>query len=222
MQGRLKAVLLAAAAAVFAAGALAVAQPGGEGSPPVDPELGSAYGECVSTAAEAGAEDPAAECQDLRPGPPEDAGGRGDGESDAASRFDELCGDESKDDGSFGKCVAEHASSFGKCVAANAEAGTVNPAAACAELRPGNGPPEGVPNGPPEGVPSGPPEGTPSGPPEGVPSGPPEGTPSGPPEGVPSGPPEGTPSGPPEGTPSGPPEGVPSGPPEGRGGGRPG
>ena len=103
MQGRLKAGLLTAAAAVFAASALAVAQPGGEGTPPVDPELGSAYGECVSTAAQAGAENPAAECEDVRPGPPEDAGGGSDGESDAAGRFDELCGDESKDDGSFGK-----------------------------------------------------------------------------------------------------------------------
>nr|MDQ3572898.1 hypothetical protein [Actinomycetota bacterium] len=160
MSDRLRAVLFATVAAVLAAGAVAIAQTGG-GEPAVDPQAGSAYGECVSAASEAGAENPAAECDDLQPGPPARAGNGNDNDGAGDSRFDELCGEESKADGSFGECVAEHASSFGRCVAANAEAGVTNPAAACAELRPGGGPPDGTPSGPPEGTPTGPPEGTP-------------------------------------------------------------
>jgi hypothetical protein len=209
-----------AAALVLALGgtAIAIAQPG-EGGLPEDPgaiaEGASSFGQCVSDASGAGVENPAEACSELKPDPE----GQGNGDEGAGNDDDTFaaqCAGESKEDGSFGECVAEHASAFGQCVRANAEAGVVNPAAACADEFPGHGQPgNGTIGGPPEGTPSGPPEGTPSGPPEGTPSGPPEGTPSGPPEGTPSGPPEGTPSGPPEGTPSGPPEGTPGGGPNG-------
>ena len=184
---RSKQMIVAAIAAVLATGAIAVAQNGG--GPPGDPgapgEENSAFGKCVSEASEAGIEEPDAFCREQGITPPGEENGEGDpgdgGQGDAGGRFEELCGELSKEDGSFGECVAEHASAFGRCVEANAQAGVANPAAACEELRPDQGAQGNGPNGPPEGTPSGPPEGTPSGPPEGTPNGPPEGTPSGPP-----------------------------------------
>jgi hypothetical protein len=184
-----------AAALVLALGgtALAIAQPGG--GPPEDhgaiAEQASSFGQCVSESTGAGVENPAETCSALKPGPEAQGNGEaGVGKDD--DNFAAQCAGEEKEDGSFGECVAEHASAFGQCVHANAQAGGVNPAAACADEFPGHGQPgNGNVVGSPEGTPSGPPEGTPSGPPEGTPSGPPEGTPSGPPEGTPFGPPQG-------------------------------
>ena len=163
-----------AAALVLALGgtAIAIAQPG-NGGPPEDPgaiaEEASSFGQCVSEASEAGVENPAEACSELKPGP-EGQGNGGDGAGKRGDTFPAQCQGEDKEDGSFGECVAEQASAFGQCVSTNAEAGVVNPAAACAEEFPGRGQP-GNGNGPPEGTPAGPPEGTPFGPPEGTPGG---------------------------------------------------
>ena len=202
-----------AAALVLALGAatIAIAQSGD--APPEDPgtiaDSASAFGKCVSDAAQQGVEDPEAACEELRP---EGDGSDGDNGSEdggpAGNTHAAACTGESKEDGSFGECVSERASAFGKCVAANANGDSGNPTEACMDLKPGDGgPPERTPQGPPDGTPQGPPEGTPQGPPDGTPNGgPPQGTPQGPPEGTPQGAPEGVPQGKPEGTP-GPPAG---------------
>jgi hypothetical protein len=211
-----RAALAAALVLALGAGTIAVAQHNGDSSPENPGSIAeekSAFGQCVADASQSGIEDPDEFCADQRPDGENgngNGGENGNGDGEGNRPFAEECGDLSKEDGSFGECVAEHASAFGQCVSANAQAGVVNPAAACASLQPGNG--QGV-NGPPEGVPNGPPGGVPNGPPEGVPNGPPEGVPNGRPEQSPDGKPEGTPSGPPEGVPGGPPEGVPDGPP---------
>lgn len=166
-----------AAALVLALGgtAMAIAQPG-QGEPPENPDAtakkASSFGQCVAEASEAGVESPDEACSELEPDP---EGQRDDADGDAGAGTDGAplsaeCEGESREDGAFGECVADHASGFGRCVHANAEAGFVNPAAACADEFPGHGPPGGGnAGGPPEGAPSGPPEGTPSGPPEGTP-----------------------------------------------------
>jgi len=207
-----RSALAAALVLVLGAATMAIAQSGD--APPEDPgtiaDSASAFGECVSDAAQHGVEDPEAACEALKP---EGDGSDGDNGSEdggpAGDTHAAACAGESKEDGSFGECVSERASAFGKCVAANANGDSGNPTEACVHLKPGDGEP---PQGPPEGTPQGPPEGTPSGPPEGTPQGPPEGTPSG----APHGPPEGTPQGVPAGVPQGKPEGTP-GPPVGAG-----
>jgi len=191
-----------AAAVVLAVGAtaIAVAQPSFD-TPPEDPstvsDQASAFGKCVSDASEAGAENPTEVCADLKPGANGDGNGEENGNGNSDETYAAQCAGESKEDGSFGKCVSELASSFGKCVSANAKAGVKNPAAACAEEFPGRGNPggNGTAGGPPEGVTTGKPEGTPSGKPSGTPGGKPDSTPAGKPDGVPSGKPGGTPGG---------------------------
>ncbi len=190
-----RAAFTAALVLVLGSGVLAIAQPGDGEGPPDDPGAigadASSFGQCVAEAAQAGIENPDQHCAELKPGGEgEGNGDNGGGEGERGEdTFAAQCADRDKEDGSFGECVAALASSFGQCVRSNSDAGVANPAAACAELRPGRGgdgnggPPPGTPSGPPAGTPNGPPEGTPNGPPEGTPSGPPAGTPQGRPSG---------------------------------------
>jgi hypothetical protein len=222
-------ITLFAVAALLAGVAVAIAQPGGGETPDGEAIAAEAksFGECVSTAAQAGVENPTEACAELRPVRTGDPRGS---DENGRSNHAKACEEREKRDGAFGRCVSERASAFGRCVADQAGSGAQNPTAACADLKPGNGGGNGNGNGangdqvsgnagPPEGVPTGKPEGTPQGPPGGVPQGKPEGAPSGPPSSAPSGKPEGTPSGPPEGVPPGKPEGTPGGPAAGRPGG---
>jgi hypothetical protein len=200
--------LIAAMVLALGATTVAIAQPGE--APPDDPgaiaDSASSFGECVSDAAQQGVKNPDAACEELKPeGDGADGASKSEDAGPAEGTHAAACKAESKQDGSFGKCVSEKASAFGKCVAANANGASGNPTEACAYLKPHNGgPPEGTPQGPPAGVPQGKPEGTPSGTPQGLP----EGTPQGPPEEIPQGPPAGVPQGKADGTPGGPPAGA--------------
>jgi hypothetical protein len=209
-----RSALIAALVLALGATTVAIAQPGE--APPDDPgavaDSASSFGKCVSDAAQQGIENPVAACEELKPGGDgSDGANRSEDTSPAEGTHAAACKAESKQDGSFGKCVSEKAGAFGKCVSANANGTTANPTEACASLKPhSGGPPEGTPQGPPQEIPQGPPAGVPQGKPEGTPSG----TPQGRPEGTPQGPPQEIPQDPPAGVP---PDGTPGGPPAGAG-----
>jgi hypothetical protein len=180
--------LIAALVLALGATTVAIAQPGE--APADDPgaiaDSASSFGECVSDAAQQRVEGPEAACEELKPeGDGSDGANKSEDTGPAEGTHAAACKAESKQDGSFGKCVSEKASAFGKCVAANANGASGNPTEACTYLKPHNdGPPEGTPQGLPEGTPQGPPEEIPQGPPAGVPQGKPDGTPGGPPAGA--------------------------------------